>query len=456
MPNQDQPIVNNTNDPVIPSTDTAMPSVMPIVSDTPPAPPTVSDVNPPASSSMSTEPIADFPPPPIVVSAEAGSAPASVQPLPETPATGTDQTLPPLNVSPVVVTGGSGGGLGKKMGRKGFVATVLGVFLLLGGLGVGLYLTGQKQDIREKAYIPPGDEAFKVECDLYTVNVTEVENTSCPKIDTCTSGTVATNNISKYTSTWTVTLTAKTGFVSTDPASVRVTTVSNYCPDSGCGTERNGKPWCDTESAKDPPHEETITLIPGQTKTYTASSTSASGVACGSYQTFINVQPLNCTAPPGATPPPGGIPITRREKDCTDATECRKDGFCQTGLTCTGAGNQYKCKEIRAYKVTGLIVANDPTNWTLLTATDLQNLEEGDIVYYTVVGTSSETAANGGFDKAEFTLNGSTTPIESTNLKPKSTTDTSGNIEFYLKYVITDDVDFSVKGRMHHVTAGWM
>ena len=30
---------------------------------------------------------------------------------------------------------------------------------MIGGIGAGLYLTGQKQEIREKAFIPVGDEA---------------------------------------------------------------------------------------------------------------------------------------------------------------------------------------------------------------------------------------------------------------------------------------------------------
>jgi len=262
MPNQDQPT-------------TASPNPVP--------PPPVQNSTP----AFSTEPIADFPPPPMVVSSEAGTSPVSTLPLPETPATGTDQALPPLNVSPVVVTGGSGGGLGKKMGRKGFVATILGIFLLVGGVGAGLYLTGQSQDIRDKA-----------------------------------------------------------------------------------ATE-------DT--------------IPEPTATATA----------------------------------------------------------------TAVSTQYKCKEIRAYKVTG--DETDPANWTLLTATNLKTLKEDDVIYYTIVGTSTDTVTvNGGFDKAEFTIN-SGTAIISANIKPKLTTDTTGNIEFYYEYTVpANRINFDIKGRLHHITAGWM
>ena len=270
MPNQDQPI--NTN----------------------PVPLPISPVQNP-SPVVPTEPSTDSfdaPPPPIVVSdtqpegffSEAGTSPASVQPLPETPVTGTDQVLPPLNVSPVVVTGGSGGALGKKMGRKGLVATILGLLLLVGGVGAGLYLTGQKQDIREEAAV--GD-----------------------------------------------------------------------------------------------------------------------------------------VAEPTATPTP--------------------------------LSTQYKCKEVRAYKVTADVT--DPANWTLLTVTGLKTLKEDDVVYFTVLGTSTDTiTANGGFDKGEFTIN-SGTPIESTNVKPKATTDTTNNVEFYYQYTVpADRVNFDIKGRLHHVTAGWM
>lgn len=54
--------------------------------------------------------------------------------------------LPPVIVNPATRIGGSfGGGKGK------MVATILGILILVGGVGAGVFLTKQSQDIREKA-----------------------------------------------------------------------------------------------------------------------------------------------------------------------------------------------------------------------------------------------------------------------------------------------------------------
>jgi hypothetical protein len=74
-------------------------------------------------------------PPPPIVTQQNGDDP--------------NKPAPPMDIPPVVTTGDTGG---KKSGRGvKVIATVLSVMLLLGAIGIGVYLTQQPQDIREKA-----------------------------------------------------------------------------------------------------------------------------------------------------------------------------------------------------------------------------------------------------------------------------------------------------------------
>lgn len=54
-------------------------------------------------------------------------------------------------VMPAIVTTN---GQKKKFAGGKFIATILGLFLLIGGIGAGVYLVGQNQNIKEKAWIP--------------------------------------------------------------------------------------------------------------------------------------------------------------------------------------------------------------------------------------------------------------------------------------------------------------
>lgn len=93
-----------------------------------------------------------------------------------------------------------------------------------------------------------------------------------------------------------------------------------------------------------------------------------------------------------------------------------------------------QCFDVKAYD----------TNWNLLTASELQNLEAGNRVRFAVAG----TATSGFFDKAQFTING-TTRLEITSKKP-------GSDEFYDEYLIPTGVTtFTVSAKIHHSTLGW-
>ena len=85
------------------------------------------------------------------------------------------------------------------------------------------------------------------------------------------------------------------------------------------------------------------------------------------------------------------------------------------------------------------------TDWNVLSQSDLDGLQPGDVVRLSVSGNSSQ----GNFDAARFTVNGITRPQVS-NVKP-------GTNEFYEEYTIPNAVsNFTVTGEVHHSTLGWI
>jgi len=89
------------------------------------------------------------------------------------------------------------------------------------------------------------------------------------------------------------------------------------------------------------------------------------------------------------------------------------------------------------------VIAYDE-DWAQLTASDLSNLEEGDVVRFAVTGTASA----GTFDKARFSVNGAA-PVEVTDLRP-------GSEDFYYEYTIPVGTEtFSVNAEIHHSEYGW-
>ncbi len=88
-----------------------------------------------------------------------------------------------------------------------------------------------------------------------------------------------------------------------------------------------------------------------------------------------------------------------------------------------------RCELINAYD----------EEWNLLTAADLSALKKGDVVRFTVLGTSSE----GIFDKARFTINDEERP-ETTSKRPSSD-------EFYEEYIVPTGINsISVSAKVHH------
>ena len=84
------------------------------------------------------------------------------------------------------------------------------------------------------------------------------------------------------------------------------------------------------------------------------------------------------------------------------------------------------------------------TNWNPLDSVDLSNLKAGDTIRYAVAGTTTQ----GAFDKARFTINGT--------LRPEVSSQKPGSDEFFDEYTIPPGVEsFTVSAQIHHTTLGW-
>lgn len=92
------------------------------------------------------------------------------------------------------------------------------------------------------------------------------------------------------------------------------------------------------------------------------------------------------------------------------------------------------CNEVKVYD----------TSWNLLSENELKQLKSGNIIRFTVSGSTTQ----GVIEKARFTINGETSQ-EVTNKKP-------GTEEFYIQYEIPEgQLNFSINGELYHSTLGW-
>lgn len=139
----------NTNQPVTEEVPTVGPSNPTTTSATP-----ASDTSSPTTDAP-PPPMQDgafSPPPPIVEEKKPKETATTTQ---ETGSTDSAQTIP--DIPPVISTSGTEG---KTPVSKKMIATILGILFLVGGIGAGVILVQNQQDIREKA-VQIGDSCIK-------------------------------------------------------------------------------------------------------------------------------------------------------------------------------------------------------------------------------------------------------------------------------------------------------
>jgi len=355
---------------------------------------------------------------------------------PAAPATAPENLdIPPMIAEPKIPK--------KKSGR--IIATILGILLLVGAVGAGVVLVGQKQLFQQKAReaepckVCEGKKCVTIASGVScTPSLNECStNSDCQPPSSCTPscegnipytckngkllrGAVCTNK-----------QVCNNGVCVTPPTTCSLTgdriCVGNVetgpCYQGGQGGEyachklagdygrvisdcANGDSTCSCSCPS------TMYTWKAHENGHWWCFDTAAGTCDGQYPYAerCSLQKQQCTGgTPTPTPPPGATP------------------------TPTPTPPAAACTVVKAYD----------TNWNQLTAAQLSALTAGSVVRFTISGTPA-----GQIDKARFTINGV--------LGSEVTTKKPGTDEYYTEYTIPAGIySFTVTAQIHHLTLGW-
>lgn len=345
--------------------------------------------------------------------------------------------LPPMSVTPK-----------KKFGGGRIIATILGLFLLVGGIGAGIVLTQNQQLFQQKAapYIPPPpppNPAYQND-----------PNNCGAKGHSCNGGTCSGGQCSNV-------------------------------PLCGSGLNCNGSPVSGGSGCKQGNNNANTVYCCPAGQTIRNGSCSTDKVVCGDGKCETNEGdfnnpaycPKDCGVP--KTVNCGGVQCSPNDCHCQGGDACTSLK-CEPGLgaNCTGQGRSwcdnfqkgggktccvagYVCNPTGAGCVPGTGHTPPPgtgggptascqgtkvysSAYAPLTPADISHLTAGNIVNFCVSGTTSA----GNFDKAKFTINGTA--------QPETTTKRPGSNDFCQSYTIKpSDTTIHAVGQIHHVTLGW-
>jgi hypothetical protein len=424
MPDDDK--TTNTNQPITEEVPTVG-QIDPTTTPTPP-PTTTPDTSGQAINTPPPPPMQDgavSPPPPIVEEKKPEETAAVTQ---ETGATENAQTIP--NIPPVISTSDTGG---KKPVNKKMIATILGVLVLVGGVGAGVILVQNQQDIREKA---SGTCAGGV----------EIGETACSGATSC----VKCTQTSKYdypTFVSTSQSNCEGKFCGPVPTSVPTAKPSTTPTKNAC--EKAGGA-CYGEQSCYYLNRATVNggLGCSANKICCSTSTSVQSACESAGHTCIHDSadcPIGSGAPQSCTTTSSGDPVNRTDNKgyC-----CKSTGPTPTVVPTTAPtpkptskptskptlppGVDCSCLTIKAFD----------DEWNIIT--NLSSLVAGDIVRFTVAGKTN----SGKIEKARFTINGT--------LRPEVTAKRSSTSEFYDEYTIPEGVStYTINAELYHSKIGW-
>lgn len=379
------------------------------------------------------------------------------------------------------------------------IATILGIFILIGAVGAGVILVGQKQLFEQKASGCSWDSDNEMcggTCGANT-RCTQTGAAVCVCLFICDSGLSCTVNggvcyggASACNSLGNAKCCCPSGQTWSDgaqeciaagvclPGSTKSCTESNGCAgtqtcdvigtwspcvqnDSSCGaatptpTPTSAPAGCNFNSSCLATRREWMPNHP-------ICGTCTNGTTiCGTWEGEAGVQKAaccngvsDCNISPKCS---GSYPwcfngwclssnTSNREGCYPDASRCASILPCESPVpspsgtpkptsTPTIPPTTPQCTSVKAYD----------TNWKLLTAAQLSALTAGKVVRFTISGTPASE-----IDKARFTINGSLKP-DVGNDKKKPGTD-----EYYIEYTIPANVfSFTVTAQIHHKTIGW-
>lgn len=294
------------------------------------------------------------------------------------------------------------------------IATILGLFLLIGGVGAGVYLVGQNQNIEEKA-TSYADKCKGVKCKsneecrgdgncVWVGNQTEENipgyvctSSNCPGPAFYCQSSNNCLDAPGYTGGIAITPVDNPGIV----CSSSEKKVNNKCVPAGNCQNNTGNCYVKTKIG--------VGDVDKQVCDGPHWTTCAEGYACSNE---------DCVPAPKSVGGGGGTPV-----------------ITTTSTTPTAPPSiTAQCQNIKAYSPT----------WEVLSTTQLSALTTGSQVNFCVVG----SASSGLFDKAKFTING-VVQAETTTVRPTST-------DFCQLYTIpASTTTFNVTAQINHVTLGW-
>jgi len=345
----------------------------------------------------------------------------------------------------------------KKFGTGKIIATILGIFVLVGGVAAATLLTGQKQLFQQKAttFNCGYDASGNVNGNFCTTNcaVGHSQTGNCNTGYCCNleagSGVPAITPVATPVGTGVTCeqngFTCVVGGCPAGSYSQQGICNNGACcssptstPKSGWGTETacrnvpgttgdhcilitcpNG---CVGGCSEDDPG---ATVESGDCDTLAARSANlcaqvdlvnASGVYCDSAST--NAQ-INCPQPKCAVSTPNNPSSTPVSTPISTPTTPAVAPFCAA-------------------------ISTYDSDWNLLSSTDRSALKAGDTINFCVTG----SAASGAFDMAKFIIN-AVEQATTTARRPNST-------DFCQSYTLpSGTTTFTVSGQIHHVTLGW-
>lgn len=451
------------------------------------SPPTAQPTDTPGGTVVPDNGQTDVPPPPPQPTQPISTENVAVPPPPiVTQQNGDDQNknAPPMDIPPVVTTGDSGG----KKSKRGVkvIATVLSVALLLGAVGVGVYLTQQPQDIREKAacgsgcgnppdILPPYvqtpatvgtfDKAGKLVI-YYAIleagggrDITIRHKGTDHKIELGNLGSgqrkeVLTNiNLSAGDS---ITIVNVEEYGNSPQACAPIQGPPYLAigwmgvnSDLTCGSGLPGPPsqcpiFVDMSVASHISWAEGLGRPIADKQCWGDWKEWPGDYDFNDFFMMFAVEPAAPPLTPTPTPTlPPTLPPTQPPTEPPTPTPT------------SPPEDSAMCQDVRIYTVDG-DPGNPAATWTKLTAAELNDLQSGDVVVLAVAGWSSTpTMTNGGFDKAIFSIN-NVDRQEVTNARPKTSGSSPDVWELYEIYTIpTGITKFDIRAKIHHLTTGW-
>ncbi|EKE13457.1 MAG: hypothetical protein ACD_13C00015G0022 [uncultured bacterium] len=296
----------------------------------------------------------------------------------------------------------------KKFGTGKIIATILSIFLLVGGVGAGIILTQQKQLFQQKAETTQTCESKgQVYCGGCI-------NSCVPYEDFNIEGqTVGCNYL----------IQKRCGSVVVPGEN------QTYCDSNGCtGSSANNcvvnRYRCDRNKDLSSGCQDIVTGGPTYDTLNFQESCGAEqiDVACGGttvdFVSKIYANACTTTTPTPSTPTP-------------------------TTPTPTTPTPRTPTPPIVAAPYCGAVLAYD-SSWKSLSSTQLSALKEGDSINFCVSGNTT----SGTFDMARFTINGTQMP-DTTTKRPNS-------VDFCQSYTIpSGKTTFTISAKIHHSTLGW-